>query len=307
MKNIINSALKNRIGSHHVLLETPYYLNIGDLLIWQGEKDFLSSIKSKCIYTSDSTHFNNNLKLNRDVTILLQGGGNFGDIWKEPQNFRKHIISKYPYNKIIIFPQTIYYQEEVNLIKDADFFSKHPNVTICARDVNSYELLKKYFSNNESLLLPDMAFCINQNFKNIKTGTKVLFAKRLDVEVNNSLDYSKIPIKAEIHDWPTFEKNMLSNNLSYINSFLYLFDKVIGTNMTNKFTRYYWEHVRLPHMINIGIRFLEQYHTIYTTRLHIAILGFLMGRKVYMLDNNYGKLSCFYNTWLKNVNNVELL
>lgn len=307
MIDLIKRKLEDKISTHYALLEVPYYLNIGDLLIWQGEKDFLSTIESKCIYTSDSTNFNYKLKLSKDVTILLQGGGNFGDIWNEPQAFRKKIISMYPDNKVIIFPQTVHYQCKENLINDANFFSKYPNVTICARDIKSYEILKMYFTRNELLLLPDMAFCIKRDFKAEEKGDKILFAKRTDIEINNSINYDIIPKDCEIHDWPTFEKNMISKELSRINHVLYFFDIIFHTSIVNKFTRYYWEYVRLPKMVDLGIKFLEPYHTIYTTRLHIGILGILMGKKVYMLDNSYGKLSCFYNTWLKDCKNVELL
>jgi exopolysaccharide biosynthesis predicted pyruvyltransferase EpsI len=44
------------------------------------------------------------------------------------------------------------------LLKDAEIFNQHPDLTICARDNYSYDLLKKYFVNNKILLLPDMAF-----------------------------------------------------------------------------------------------------------------------------------------------------
>lgn len=309
MRNLINSTLKPLIGNQYALLEIPHYYNIGDILIWEGELAFLTQLKSKLIYSSSSYNYNPQKKLPPETTILLQGGGNWGDIWEEPQQFRKKIISSYPHNNIIIFPQTIYYKDKKNLIEDSIFFSHFPNVTICARDQYSFNILKTYFKNNKSFLLPDMAFFINikKNFL-LHKGSKILFAKRLDKEYSSSINYDLIPNESEIHDWPTYEKNTISNDtLSKISLFLRLADKCLNTSMQKEFVDLYWEKIRKKELINLGLNFLKDYHTIYTTRLHIAILGALMGKKIYILDNNYGKLSNFYYTWLKNTDNINLI
>ena len=52
---------------------------------------------------------------------------------------------------------------------------------------------------------------------------------------------------------------------------------------------------------------LGAYKTIYTTRLHAAILGVLLGKKVVFMDNSYGKNRGFYETWLKDCNSVKMM
>ncbi len=44
-----------------------------------------------------------------------------------------------------------------------------------------------------------------------------------------------------------------------------------------------------------------------TDRLHVAIMAMHMGKDVYMLDNDYGKLSGVYEVSLKNRTNVHLI
>lgn len=108
-------------------------------------------------------------------------GGNFGDVWVECHKFRKKVIEDLPNHKIIIFPQTIYYQEEKNLKEDAEFFSKYPNVTICARDRHSLKTLEDDFPNNPSLLVPDMAFFMDDHWlKPETTEDRTLFLMRTD-------------------------------------------------------------------------------------------------------------------------------
>ena len=282
LRKIIDTNLLPIIGKRVVLLEVPYYLNIGDLLIWKGELEFLKRNKKEVLYSSSSYNMDFSKKIDSNVTILLQGGGNFGDLWKEPHDFRKKIIEQYPKNKIVIFPQTIFYTEEKTLLEDVDFFSKYRNVIICARDERSYNILQKNFV-NKSLLLPDMAFYINIYTHILNKSERVLYAQRLDEE---------------------FLKEM---SFSYITRCAQIVDRLCGTKLCIKITDYYWLKIRMPKFIQIGIDFINEYGVIYTTRLHIGILGLLLGKQVFFLDNSYGKLSGFYNSWLKNIKNASLV
>jgi pyruvyl transferase EpsO len=53
-------------------------------------------------------------------------------------------------------------------------------------------------------------------------------------------------------------------------------------------------------IISRAIRILSRYETIVADRLHACILGCLLGKKVFFVDNSYGKLTSYYDTWLKN-------
>lgn len=307
LRKIIDTNLLPIIGERVVLLEVPYYLNIGDLLIWKGELEFLKRNRKKVLYSSSSYNMDFSKKIDSNVTILLQGGGNFGDLWKEPHDFRKKVIEQYPKNKIIILPQTIFYREEKSLLEDVEFFSKYKNVIICARDERSYTILQKNFV-NKSLLLPDMAFYINIKTHFLNKSERVLYAKRLDEESLKESFFKGIPQNAEIHDWPTFEGlRNVSSFLSYMTRCSQIVDWVCGTKLSIKITDYYWLKIRMPKFTQIGIDFINEYGVIYTTRLHIGILGLLLGKKVFFLDNSYGKLSGFYNSWLKNIKNASLV
>ena len=142
------------------MLGLPYYPNVGDLLIWQGSLDFLKKIKYKCLYSTSIMNFQKPL-INKDIIIILMGGGNFSDLYIGHQKFRKMILTSFPENKIIMLPQSIFYYDINNLKQDAEIFQNHNNLTLCARDKYSMEITKEYFSNSQNILLPDMAFCID--------------------------------------------------------------------------------------------------------------------------------------------------
>lgn len=185
LQRLLEGTLLPLINNDYVLLDVPYYNNIGDVLIWQGTHDLLKQSKHKCLMSASKDTWNYG-KLDSDIIILLQGGGNFGDLWIQHQDFRNKIIEKYPNNKIIILPQTIFYNDKNRMLADACLMACHRNLHICARDMRSYELLKQYFSKNQLYLLPDMAFCISSKLLDkyrVGSQNKTLLLMRADKEL----------------------------------------------------------------------------------------------------------------------------
>jgi len=309
LTDVIQNTLVPLIDNDFVLMDLPYYSNIGDVLIWEGELHFLKQYLNKysLLYTC-SLQTCNYPKLEKKTIILLQGGGNFGDLHVSFQEFRRNIIIKYPFNKIIIFPQTVWYNDEQCLLKDAETFSMHNNITICARDKNSYNILKRHFSANKILLVPDMAFCIPSKNLSIfcsKQENKTLFLKRSDKELNTTIDYSKLISETEFdtHDWPSREKFFL--NVFFMRCFSWASRKipVLFPKLTDIYASVFFK----PNIISTGVKFISKYNTIYTTRLHVAILCCLLEKPCIFFDNSYGKNSSFFETWLDDLNEIRFI
>lgn len=300
LKNIIYNRLSPLIDNHYVLYEVPFYNNVGDLLIWEGENQFLKNTKYKMVDCCSIYTYKENKHLSSNIIILLQGGGNFGDIWRVHQEFRLKIIQEHPNNKIIIFPQTVYYQNYKTMLRDAEIMKQHKNLTICARDIVSYNLLKKYFSNN-ILLVPDMAFCIppKQLLSCISHNqtNKTLYLKRKDKEFKNGIKHNFENQSIDIYDWPCMTHN----------DFVQILFKIFLRLKSYKLSLWYAQHIYKGYLIKNSIQFVSQYKEIYTTRLHTAILCTLLNKKYHILDNSYGKNKNFYETWLKDLESVELL
>lgn len=299
-RNIADALLPEIKGHKTVLLDVPYYYNIGDTLIWQGTHDFLKGNGIRCVLTSSKESFDFR-RLPSDYVILLQGGGNFGDIWIEHQKFREKVISAYPDNKIIILPQTIFFENEDNLIQDAERLSKHKNLLIIARDNHSLDILEKYYNRNRILLLPDMAFWID--FKNFRvpkpSRDRILFFERRDVESNHTYKYGEIvPLCAERHEWPIMESGDNTWRTRWMKRVQYRLPRLYDS---------YWNHVLRKYFVQIGIDFIAGYKSVFTTRLHGAILSFLLDKDITLFDNSYGKNSSFYRTWLNDVDGIKLI
>jgi len=313
LRRLITTRLVDLIDRDYVLLGLPYYLNVGDILIWEGERQFLKTLPYKCL--NEGYHYQESWRIRDDTLIILQGGGNFGDLWRFIQDDRLKIVQRYKNNPIIITPVTFWYENHDLIKLDAEVFSKHPDLTICARDAVSFEQLKKHF-NNRILLIPDMAFCIEKKTlsKHIYgTGEGTLFLKRTDKELSpKAFSNSKaIPETADVHDWPSMEKNPLcwicyrqlcncGNTVERYKRFRTI------SRITSKLSDWYFhEHCR-KQLIHEGVNFVGRYRNIFTTRLHVGILSILLNKEVTIIDNSYGKNSNFFDTWLSDTECVEL-
>lgn len=215
-------------------------------------------------------------------------------------------MEEYPENPIIVLPQSVYYEDPRICEADMALVNKHQNVTICVRDQASYDLLTAKLD-NKVLLLPDMAFLGDYTASNVKTG-RTLFLKRSDKELAN-LDkiMPHLPKEYEEHDWPTLENDYPIYRQSKAVRGIRKILRHLSKPLDNKWEDHFWEHTILPFTIKTGVDFLNQYDTIYTTRLHTAILGMLLGKEIILFDNSYGKNSGFFETWLSDVDNIKLV
>lgn len=286
--NIIRQALAPIIPGNYILLDLPYFSNIGDILIWQGTEDFLKELPGQCLGRHGKETFDFR-PLPDDCTILLLGGGNFGDLWRTHQEFRLEVMRLYPDNPIIILPQTIFYESDELFAEDVRKMNQHRHLTICARDDHSAELLSGKGFTGRLLTLPDMAFCINQEELQAKMAEATkpnLLLLREDKELKTKPMYHVPFPMPEVSDWP----QMQEYNTKAKHVLMTYDDKDADTFFLDEF---------FPKRITAGIEQASSYKEACSTRLHFAILRLLLGMPVKMLDNSYGKNLDFYNTWLK--------
>jgi len=289
LRRAIEEQLTPLIDSDYYYLDLPYHSNVGDTLIWLGTTHFLNNISHQCLgqHSIDTFDFR---PLPKNTIILLHGGGNFGDIWRQHQEFRLKVMQQYPENPIIVLPQTVFYESDDVFNEDVRQMNRHQHLIICARDNNSAEQLRKHGYTGQMLTLPDMAFCIDRNilcdYKNSVTKETLLLLRKDKESPLGNLKKDFTSTHIDIKDWPDLNKS-LRIALKYI--------KEHSANETDLF----FQTEYLPERIKEGVKFISEYKDVYSTRLHVAILRLLLSMPVKMIDNSYGKNMNFYNTWLK--------
>ncbi|MCR5485680.1 MAG: polysaccharide pyruvyl transferase family protein [Clostridiales bacterium] len=191
--NIIKKAFrKNRTL---FLIDTPCYGNLGDQLIAVGEKEWLKKYfineeireitHSELLKDRRCRLFLSGVK--KGDILFIQGGGNINDRYMNCENIRRTIISKCKNNKIIIFPQSIYFSDSPEgkriAAETSRIYGEHPDLTVMTRDEKSREIAEKMFPFSKVKLYPDMAlFLFGKLSKENTERSGILLCFRNDAE-----------------------------------------------------------------------------------------------------------------------------
>lgn len=299
----IDSSILPLITSDYVFWGLPYYINPGDTLIWEGALDLLKGCKYKCLGTCGWDEYKYR-PLSKDTVILIIGGGFFGDVWRNAWDCVMDTITQYPDNPIIILPQSIHYDNQTVAKSDAQRLSKCSKLTICVRDQRSFDYGKSVFSNN-IILVPDLAFHlpINKYRKDIVNSGRTLYVKRADKE-KPAVELKSLD-NVDVRDWPDMDEKLTGSLRIVMGLYArirpYKSSKFIEW-IISKLMYYFQRRI----IIKNAVDFIDQYDTVYTTRLHVMILSFLLDKEVIILDNSYGKVSGCYLAWIKECTKIRL-
>ena len=212
-------ALKSR-APKILLMSVPVHGNLGDQAITLGERVLLAKIfpKHKLIevpskyLTGRLNQIFATLKFERHIQptdlIFIQGGGNLGTIWQAEEQVHKNIISQFPNNRVVIMPQSIYFDEinQAALTQESvEVYNAHRDLHLICRDKNSYAVAARLFPKVNRYLAPDSATALVDMWNCNKSRAGVLFVLRNDKEkfdhaalldaLNEHLQRRDIPIE----------------------------------------------------------------------------------------------------------------
>jgi pyruvyl transferase EpsO len=283
----------------YALLDFPMGPNIGDSLIWLGEL-----IHLKALFGFDPNFVSGNGAFPPDALrnavpcgpIFIRGGGNFGDLWPENQQFRETVIEQFPDRQIIQLPQSVHFDDPALVERAARVIKAHPNFLLFVRDKRSFEFARSHFQ-CPVYLTPDMAFCIGAIARPLPAKHKLLLMLRTDHECARAEFRGELPLGAVVTDWldedPTLYPRLVRQTA------LFSFFKH-GFAALSKSRYRGWLFENLAHeRLKRGIGLLSSAEFVITDRLHCHILCTLLGIPHIVLDNSYGKVSSFVDTWTK--------
>lgn len=308
LRRIIADNVKPLLQTKAIIADAPHYENIGDSLIWRGTTDFLRENSVKLLRSYGAGYFPFP-DPGKDVTIILTGGGNFGDLWRDLQEVRLEIIDRFPENRIVMLPQSVHYQDKSLLEKDSELMGRHSDLHLFARDRASYSIMSAHFSRNHIHLAPDMAFWIDPGMLSRHRGReegKSLFLLRGDKELPE--DAPSARHEADVTtDWPRPERfeHTIRNLMRARRISAWLRRHGDGSALADRAIEIYANRFVRDSLTRKGCEFLEPFSRIITTRLHTMILSVLLHKPVEFIDNNYGKLSSFAETWLCDLSEVK--
>lgn len=274
-----------------LMIGTPIHTNLGDHLITMAQIKFLEDVRYKGKVIEVPTEMyqiyrKRICRLKCVDTVIINGGGWMGNLWVPEELFLQQVIEDFFDKKVIVFPQTIYFDNTVtpyeSLINSANIiFAKCKDVTLCVREANSYRFALDNYRNVKIILVPDIALY----FFNYAPKNRYLKLKNVGLCLRNDREIYADSAKRE----------------TVIDMF-----KKYG---------YFIEHVDTMYDTRVGIEQREEivltrlkqfanYDYIITDRLHGMIFSYICGTPCIVFDNKTHKVSGVYESWLSKSNNI---
>ena len=184
------------IGTKIFIIGTPSHTNCGDSAIALAEKWFTQKVTRRKPWVKEITvsEFETISKSNifrfmnsAHNHFFWHGGGNMGDQWFNEELFRqKHLVGQLN-RRPIVFPQTFYYSDTEagrQKLKNSISVYDNPNLTIVAREKQSFDLMRKAYPRADILLTPDIVLSTTmQDYGAVSVERSgVLFVTRSDLE-----------------------------------------------------------------------------------------------------------------------------
>lgn len=288
---LTKEKFQNNSKSRIILLGSPDSANLGDHAIAEAEKKFIEEQFPNASYLEFSLrHFKyelNSIKgniTNSDI-ILIHGGGFLGNLWIEAEEMVRTIIKEFPNNKIIVMPQTIFFDERFNkeeeLEKSKEIYIQHKNITFFLREKQSYDFMKDNFDSSIDIkLVPDIVTYLEIPNKNTRKN-EVLYCFRTDKE---KVNHSKVVNKVT--------KIIQDKHINIDHT-----DTVLEKEVT--------EEDRLKHLYDKFNQF-QSYDLVITDRLHGMVFSLITGTPCIALNNASGKVLNVYE-WIKEVPYIKCI
>lgn len=292
----LNSKLKN--ASHYLkwyrrlhpgkrtayMVASPTYENIGDAAIVMGVQNVLRKCGYEHIVEITITEFWNARRclrrlMPKDALVVLNGGGNMGDVYQLEEMNRRTVLEDYPNHRIVIFPQTIFYQEEQNALASVPHYNRE-NITITAREQKSFEIMKELYPRANVIMAPDAVLSVDYSKRQYeRNGVVVCFRGDSEQKLTDR------------------DRNSLISQLSARGYDLTLTDMMHGAEIPRE-TR--------KQIVEEKIQLFAGAKLVITDRLHAMILCAVSGTPCLVFGNNHHKVRGVYE-WIKHLDYVRFV
>ncbi|GAB6200817.1 polysaccharide pyruvyl transferase family protein [Lactiplantibacillus plantarum] len=292
-KNVVLSKTRRNI----ILFGIPNYSNLGDQAIVIAEQKFIKdkfpnanlimipeTDTAVCLWKIKSAVTNNDL-------IIYQGGGNLGSLYPSIERRRRFLIRKMKKQKIVIFPQSIFFED--NLVGNYErrlsskTYNDNPNLVLAVRERYSLNMAAKFFSTTKCILVPDIVFYLvgMLDSKKVKKPFRRILLVLRDDDEGCLTSQFKAKLISSLEK--RFELVRTTDTMDHERSVINRDNRM--DLLDEKWSEFTWADV------------------VVTDRLHGTLFSILTRRPCLVFANNNHKIESTISTWLKNSETVKLV
>ena len=296
------------VGTRVALVNFPNHANAGDSAIWLGALASLRRMQVAVAYRSSwGTYEPQALRraLGDGGVVLLQGGGNFGDLYPDRQQAtRERVLEELADLRTIQLPQSLHFDDPANLERMRRLCEEHSDFTLLVREEASLAYAKEHFDVPIELC-PDLALALDAHPRVREPRVDVLHLARSDKESTGAETVDPVGVTVERVDWladvadePKWafgDRMRLRLNTTLLKR----------SQASPSFARNTWKDSAMT-FEPLGRRWvaradeiLARGRVVRTDRLHAHVLSLLQGIPHVIEDNSTGKVKAFHDTWTR--------
>jgi exopolysaccharide biosynthesis predicted pyruvyltransferase EpsI len=293
------------------LLDVPNQRNVGDSLIWAGAVAYLRRLGRDVRYVTDLRGY-----VPADLraampsgTILIRGGGDFGDLWPGHQQHRERVVRDFPDYPVVQLPQSIWFESPRRAAAADRILGAHPDFTLLVRDTPSLVRAAEQLPSLAATFCPDLALGWEPPYFDQLAGAtrRLLVLARADKEHSSGLhDVAPdwVPgLDTDRTDWHTDGADAWRRGAARL---------VLGIGhqrarvarraplpafpAANRFVASALATINRAG-IDAGTRLFAPARGAVVDRLHAHVMAVLLGVEHILLDNSYGKLRAIHDDY----------
>ncbi len=233
-------------------------------------------------------------------TILIQGGGNLGDVYRHQHRVRELVLRDFPRARVIQLPQSVWFETVAGADRFRRLAEAHQDFTLMVRDTASLEWAEASLD-VPRVLCPDLAFALGA-LERAPASRDVLWLMRGDRE-SHGRDLPTLGPNDERFDWRA-EGPMRVTGPRPLRLWLGANGRIgKAMNRDGRLAAALWRAGTSTFgpiargRLAVGVEGLSRGRVVITDRLHGHVLALLMGIPHVLLDNTTGKCRSFWNTW----------
>ncbi len=287
------------------LVNFPNHGNPGDPAIWLGTRRLLADLGVRIGYACAWWDFDAGSLRSAvgDAPVLINGGGNLGDLYAGQQGTRVEVLRTLRDNPVIQLPQSIHFRDPANEAAMAALIAAHPAFTLMVRDHRA-EAIARDRLGVEPVLSPDHALGLGRLARTREADVPILWLARLpgdpeyvdhgepdgdDVRRVNWL----VGVPEAEAEWDAVGRGLLAVNRRIQARWT---PGVRGAGALHAVA----ERTYVPlawRWVRRGVDLLCTGQVVVTNTLHGHVLATLLGIPNVVLDNSYGKVSGIVEAW----------
>ncbi len=279
----------------------PTYNNLGDQMIGFAQKMFFRNHFPQIQYIeitepqTDQAIAELLPQLRSSDMIGFIGGGNIGSYYLNHERARRKVFGTFVNNLTISFPQSVNFaktpqgRRELGLSQEA--YNKNPNLTLCARETQTFRRFQQYFDNNV-LFTGDMVMTLDPLPGKIERDGVLLIMRHDDEKVTTDDLLAKL----------TKELRETGRDVEQTDTVVPFKAADGEEGDPHKSTLKLNERWQL---FTDKLDEIRKSQVVVTDRLHGMIFSVITQTPCLVFDNSYGKASTSYYNWFEDLNYIR--